>query len=85
MPPRTRSRGLPLAAWGFRPPCACAEPPAYADVLLVQALQISIPATVGVPGLGLGPLGSRLGVTARGHEPGPGAAGCRRSNNPLVG
>jgi hypothetical protein len=52
MPPRTRSGARPLAAWGFRPPCARAEQQAYDAVLLV--LQEALLDTVGVLGIRLG-------------------------------
>ena len=68
MPPRTRSGTRPLAAWGFRPPCARAEQQAYDDVLLAQDLQISILETVGVLGIGLGAINKSWSVIVAGRR-----------------
>ena len=68
MPPRTRSHARPLAAWGFRPPCARAEQQAYDDVLLAQDLQISILETVGVLGIGLGAINTSWAAAVSGRR-----------------
>ena len=64
----SRLAARPLAAWGFRPPCARAEQQAYDDVLLAEDLQISILDSVGVHGIGLGAINKSWSVALVGRR-----------------